>query len=402
MNRVLASGLIATTVVASCHTSKDTEKSERTDTVSNGVSPFASNSTTLSPEALRSRDHSPTTTLHDKSNDEAANDEANDDSNALKLWDAANDDVRTRSVREQQQYLIGLLTQHMQLSAQQAQTVRGVIEASDWLSFGNPKISKPAMRKAECRERRKATTWRSGDAECDAPNMVVVQRRDRSLTCIDQYEFPNVACEYPIVWVRAAEAASLCEAVGKRLCDAHEWEGSCAGEVLPVEDEYPWARMPKSIARSPMREQRLWLEYEHNRTRDVRWAYGERANHPLCGTGAKKDSKCAVVDFGTCSTSTYPAGSFPECVSPFGVYDQHGNAAEHMNLPLTAQELTSNGGIGWTEMKGSWFIFSNQETHPDDCRWRARSWHTSKIRERNSHRNYHLGFRCCRDVNLDE
>lgn len=394
MNRIFASGLIAATVVASCHTPKDTEKSVGAVTTPSGVSPVGVGSAATLPDGFRRGDDS-TTTSHGETDVGAV-------SSPSVAWDEAHDDVRSRSVGEQQQYLIALLTDRMQLSAEQAQTVRSIVEASDWLSFGNPKISKPALLKAECRERRGAATWRSGDAECNAPNMVVVQRRDRSLTCIDQYEFPNVACEYPVVWVRAAEAASLCQAVGKRLCDAHEWEGSCAGEVLPVEAEYPWARMPKSIARSPMREQRLWLEYEHNRTRDVRWAYGERANHALCGTGAKKDPKCAVVDFGTCSTSTYPAGSFPECVSPLGVYDQHGNAAEHMNLPLTSQELTSNGGTGWTEMKGSWFIFSNQETHPDDCRWRARSWHTSKIGERNSHRNYHLGFRCCRDVALDE
>src|SRR5690606_4441150 len=175
------------------------------------------------------------------------------------------------------------------------------------------------------------------------------------------------------------EAAQLCNAVGKRLCDAHEWEGACAGEVLPAESEYPFEQMPKVIARSPWREQRLWLEYEHNRTRDVRWAYGPRVNHGLCGTGAKKEPKCNVIDFGTCSTSSYPAGAFPECVSGLGVYDQHGNAAEHMNLPLKPEELTSRGGSGWTEMKGSWFIFSNQETHPDDCRWRAKSWHTTRI-----------------------
>jgi hypothetical protein len=49
-------------------------------------------------------------------------------------------------------------------------------------------------------------------------------------------------------------------------------------------------------------------------------------------------------------------------------------------------------------MKGSWFIFANEQTHPDDCRWRAKNWHTTPVDHWNSHRNYHLGFRCCRDV----
>jgi formylglycine-generating enzyme required for sulfatase activity len=105
-----------------------------------------------------------------------------------------------------------------------------------------------------------------------------------------------------------------------------------------------------------------------------------------------------VVDWGICATNSYPAGAFPECVSPFGVYDLHGNVAEHMSLPLYPKELGAEGGIGWTEMKGSWFLFAREETHPDDCRWRARNWHTTRTDHWNSHRNYHLGFRCCKDV----
>jgi formylglycine-generating enzyme len=318
---------------------------------------------------------------------------------AVLVFDETHDGIRASTVKEQQAYLIELVSHQLNLPAEQRDKVRAIVEKSEWLSFGNPKVSKPAMTKAACRQRRTEGEWQAGDAACGAPNMVAVNGMDgKPDVCIDQYEFPNVACEYPVVWVRASEAAALCEAVGKRLCDAHEWEGACAGAVLPVEKDYPWDHIPKSIAHSPRREQRLWLEYEHNRTRDVRWAYGDHVDHALCGTGAKKEPKCEVLDFSTCSTSSYPAGAFPQCVSSVGVYDQHGNAAEHMNLPLNASELTSAGGSGWTEMKGSWFIFSSQETHADDCRWRAKSWHTTRVTDWNSHRNYHLGFRCCRDV----
>jgi hypothetical protein len=76
----------------------------------------------------------------------------------------------------------------------------------------------------------------------------------------------------------------------------------------------------------------------------------------------------------------------------------HGNAAEHMNLPLEAAELASRGGSGVAEMKGSWFIFLRGEAHEDDCRWRAPAWHASKLADPESHRNYHLGFRCCKDL----
>ena len=66
-----------------------------------------------------------------------------------------------------------------------------------------------------------------------------------------------------------------------------------------------------------------------------------------------------------------------------------------MNLPLRKQDLGSNGGAGETEMKGSWFIFDRYEAHIDDCRWRAPDWHSN---EGKNHSNYHLGFRCCKDI----
>jgi hypothetical protein len=103
-----------------------------------------------------------------------------------------------------------------------------------------------------------------------------------------------------------------------------------------------------------------------------------------------------------CGSNTYPAGSFPACVSPFGVYDQHGNAAEHMSLPLSPDDLGARSGVGSTEMKGSWFVFQRQDAHPDDCRWRAPDWHPSKVMSTESHENYHLGFRCCADVNMQD
>ena len=54
--------------------------------------------------------------------------------------------------------------------------------------------------------------------------------------------------------------------------------------------------------------------------------------------------------------------------------------------------------MGEPEMKGSWFIFLQGEAHEDDCRWRAPDWHVTRIDDTNSHRNYHLGFRCCKDL----
>jgi hypothetical protein len=85
---------------------------------------------------------------------------------------------------------------------------------------------------------------------------------------------------------------------------------------------------------------------------------------------------------------------------PAAVYDLNGNAAEHMNLPLNERQMSSRGSreLGYTEMKGSWFVFDKFRAHEDWCRWRAPFWHGSRVMDEHSHANYHLGFRCCKTL----
>jgi hypothetical protein len=101
--------------------------------------------------------------------------------------------------------------------------------------------------------------------------------------------------------------------------------------------------------------------------------------------------------------NTYPSGTFPDCHSSLQVYDQHGNAAEHMNLPLNENRMSSRGSkeLGCTEMKGIWFIYDTYHAHEDWCRWRAPNWHGTRTMDVHSHANYHLGFRCCKTIRKD-
>ena len=91
---------------------------------------------------------------------------------------------------------------------------------------------------------------------------------------------------------------------------------------------------------------------------------------------------------------------FPGCESPLKVYDLNGNAAEHMNLPIKPEQMSSRGSreLGYTEMKGSWFVFDAYRAHEDWCRWRAPFWHGTRVMDEHSHANYHLGFRCCKSL----
>jgi hypothetical protein len=303
------------------------------------------------------------------------------------------EDLYPDTLEAQREALFRRMAASMRLTDAQLGAVRAIFGRSPALGQGNPAVAKYAMTRRRCREiRTEAGVFDQDKPQCGAPFMVPLydpgagQTEADARVCIDRYEFPGIPCEHPVVWATAREAAELCQAVGKRLCDAHEWEGACAGALHKPDDEYAFGK-----DRGASRE-------IHNKARQITWAYGPKADHPRCATGSHKTDGCTAGGWRRCGSNTYPAGAFPGCASAFGVYDQHGNAAEHMNLPTKPEELASAGGMGLTEMKGSWFIFSGYEAHPDDCRWRAPDWHGSKVMDPRSHANYHLGFRCCKSL----
>ena len=41
------------------------------------------------------------------------------------------------------------------------------------------------------------------------------QRPEDAKACIDQFEFPDIPCAYPVVWVKAREAAEICAGGGQ-------------------------------------------------------------------------------------------------------------------------------------------------------------------------------------------
>jgi len=303
------------------------------------------------------------------------------------------EELYPESLEAQRAALLRRMRPLLRLTDKQIEAVKAIIDRSSLMGQGNPAVTKYPLTRKECREKRNALGgFEPDEPTCGAPFMtrmydpIAGETAEHAKACIDRYEFPGLPCEHPVVYASAREAVELCAAIGKRLCDAHEWEGACAGAVHSPEDEYFFGKERKDA------------KYLHNRDREIRWAYGIKKNHSLCGTSSQKSEGCTSSGWKRCGSNTFPAGSFPECRSPFGVYDLHGNVAEHMNLPLRPEESTIHGGTGETEMKGSWFIFSNYEAHEDDCRWRAPDWHATKVMDHDSHGNYHLGFRCCKDV----
>jgi hypothetical protein len=291
------------------------------------------------------------------------------------------------------------------LTTEQMRRIREIFHGSRIIGQGNPAVSEHPMTPMEC-----AATWQTrGEVPgnvaferiCGAKFMAPLfdpahETPEEARTCIDQFEFPNIPCVYPVVWVKAKEAAELCEAEGKRLCDAHEWEGACDGRLLPPDYRFDLAQgVSPETAISRMRA-------EHNREYSLtrRWSYGLDYKRGICAAASHKSPGCDGGKWGQCGSNTYPAGSFPLCHSALAVYDLNGNAAEHMNLPLAPSEMSSRGSttLGYTEMKGSWFIFDTYRAHEDWCRWRAPYWHGTRVLAEDSHANYHLGFRCCKTL----
>ena len=291
------------------------------------------------------------------------------------------------------------------LTQAQMAKVRDLFEHSGYVGQGNPAISDHPATPQQCRAKLKqlGVDYANPDFEriCGAKYMAPLydpgkERPEDAKACIDQFEFPDIPCEYPVVWVRAREAALICEAMGKRLCDAHEWEGACAGALLPPDYRFDLAKgASPGAAISRMRAAHN-AKYAPNKT----WSYGPSYQKGICAAASHKTAGCQGGGWTKCGSNTYPTGDFPACKSPLGVYDLNGNAAEHMNLPLAESQMASRGSkeLGYTEMKGSWFIFDTYRAHEDWCRWRAPFWHGSRVMDRHSHENYHLGFRCCKSL----
>ncbi len=171
-------------------------------------------------------------------------------------------------------------------------------------------------------------------------------------TCMDVYEWPNKKGEMPMVMLRFVEAEAACASVGKRLCSEFEWELACEGrEALPW--PYGYAYDPK-ICNSekpykPFSESRLSASVDWVREAETKRLYqGE------------------------------PSGSFPGCVSSFGVVDMTGNVEEWVvsSRPEWPYRSALKGGFWskpWSGCRGT------NEGHGPMFRF------------------YEVGFRCCRD-----
>lgn len=309
------------------------------------------------------------------------------------------------SLQQQNEILFRQLQSVHKLTDAQMGALRNIFAKSGYLGQGNPAVARHPVTPEQCQAKLKQSSVSYDNPQfekiCGAKYMAplydpATQKPEDAKACIDQFEFPDIPCAYPVVWVKAREAAEICSAMGKRLCDAHEWEGACDGSLQPPDYRWDLAKgLPPNAAVERMRA-------AHNRgySATKRWSYGPEYQRGLCAASSQKSPGCNGGGWNICGSNTFPSGDFPGCRSPLQVYDLNGNAAEHMNLPLNPSQMSSLGSkeLGYTEMKGSWFIFDAYRAHEDWCRWRAPYWHGTRVMDPGSHANYHLGFRCCESL----
>jgi hypothetical protein len=191
-------------------------------------------------------------------------------------------------------------------------------------------------------------------AEYDASrwSAVIAKMPDKEVSfCIDRFEYPNIAGQYPWIFVTFTEAVDLCAEAGKRLCSEDEWTFACEGEeALP----YPYGFRRSSEA---CVIDRPWRDYDEHQFAD-------------------RTSRAAMLELDG-AWQGEPAGSRPQCKSPFGVYDMTGNVDEWTRSTSSRGYASILKGGYWGQVRAR-------------CRASTRA-HGENFAF------YQQGFRCCAD-----
>ena len=161
--------------------------------------------------------------------------------------------AQAQSLAERNELLFQQLQDIRGLSNSEINRVRQIFANSPngWMGQGNPAVTQHPLTPEEAAARlggsvaQVQASYRNRAYEriCGGPFRVPLydpetQSPSDATVCADMFEYPNIPMVYPVVWVRANEAAALCAAEGGRIGDAHEWEGAAAGQLLPP--DYPF------------------------------------------------------------------------------------------------------------------------------------------------------------------
>lgn len=181
---------------------------------------------------------------------------------------------------------------------------------------------------------------------------------DVGVACIDRYEAPNEKGTKPLLMQSAIDGETWCAERGKRLCREAEWNRACTGERG---DNFPYG--PK-YKRGVCNDDKTW--------KPPRWK--AIRSHP---SEASRE-EAARLD------QSEPAGAREGCVSPDGVFDLTGNAAEWV-------QRTEDNDTNYDHVvKGCYWARCYRPPHTPSCDYV--NW-----MHQGAERSYEMGFRCCKD-----
>lgn len=221
----------------------------------------------------------------------------------------------------------------------------------------HPEFEKDRKKKAKAEE--KGEKYKSTVSErCMkyAPTKCLSKDRRKMSFCVDRYEYPNKKGEQPALLISWTEAKKTCESIGKRLCTEDEFNFACEGpEMLPYTYGLERDANKCSIDKEYRKREKKLFPYEKCMQRPACKAHLEHLDQRL------------------------PAGSLPQCVSAFGVYDMNGNINEWVEIP--GKKYPDRSGL-----KGGWW---------GPVRGRCRP--TVDFHKEDDY-GYEEGFRCCSDA----
>jgi len=180
--------------------------------------------------------------------------------------------------------------------------------------------------------------------------------------CMDRYEAPNIQGERPFVAQTATDGEEWCLSKKKRLCRENEWLMACEGDEGRA---YAYGNQWQS---GTCNDEKTW--------RAPNWSKIQQYPGPI---GRQEVARLDQAE---------PSGSFPNCVSPEGVYDLGGNVAEWVSKTEfhTSQWEHVMMGCYWS---GCYAQF--RASKRSICRG-SNAGHPGR---RGLFRTYEAGFRCC-------
>lgn len=189
---------------------------------------------------------------------------------------------------------------------------------------------------------------------------------DVAVACIDRYEAPNRAGEKPLLMQAVPEAEAWCRERDKRLCTEDEWLRACQG---PQGWKHPYGPAYREHACN-----------HDKRFIPPRWT--------KLGTWPAEEAKTEAARL----DQSEPSGARPSCVTPEGVHDLTGNAAEWVVKTRAHPEACLNEEQAQHRhvVQGCYWGKCYRPPHLPVCDY-VNCSHPGRFR------SYEFGFRCCKD-----